>query len=364
MKNKLLITSALAGSLLAGGSALAQTTITGDLALVYSANSKDLSSGAGSTRGFGRESQLNIANKGKLNNGLDYAASFSLEFDGRGLGNTFGTETPSISNENVAIHLISGTTQFSVGVDMMQRTYNGSIPQVLHSVEMMRAAGSSVTFVIGAGTSESMGAGITQKIPQLGLTASGLYVPRTKDTGAEDISAPANIQSVNSSYELIISGANAFGVQGLGLIYGYNNMEKAQSTHAGDVTGTTMGISYNAGQFALGVDRMTNKNAVAAVSTTEQAGNAATAAEHEITRFGVTFNVSPTLTLGLVNQTTDSTGQASAGKEKVNSVQVGYNLGPVAVQASVSKYESLMAATGPAANDDGKLAQIRLTTKF
>lgn len=55
MKNKLLITSALASSLLAGGSALAQTTITGDLAIVYSANSKDISQGSGSTRGFGRD---------------------------------------------------------------------------------------------------------------------------------------------------------------------------------------------------------------------------------------------------------------------------------------------------------------------
>ena len=100
MKNKLLITSALAGSLLAGGSALAQTSITGDLAIAYSANSKDLSAGAGSTRGFGRESQVNFANKGKLNNGLDYTASFGLEFDGRGLANARATETPSISNEN------------------------------------------------------------------------------------------------------------------------------------------------------------------------------------------------------------------------------------------------------------------------
>ena len=364
MKNKLLITSALAGSLLAGGSALAQTTITGDLAIVYSANSKDLSAGAGSTRGFGRESQLNVANKGKLNNGLDYTASFGLEFDGRQLSNARGTELPSISNENIAISIISGNTAFSVGADHMQRGYAGAIPGVLNSIEVMRAAGSSVTYVVGAGTSESMGAGITQRIPQLGLTASALYVPRTKDVGTEDISAVSSFGSVNSSYELTLVGADAFGVKGLGLIYSYNDMQKDLSTYAGDVQGTTMGISYNAGQFAVGVDRFVNKNAVTTTTATNESGNDTVGREHETTRFGITFNVNPNLTLGLASASTDSTGQTTTGKEKVNTIQVGYNLGPVAVQASVAKYENLMSATGPVSGDDGKLAQIRLTTKF
>ena len=364
MKNKLLITSALAGSLLAGGSALAQTSITGDLAIAYSANSKDLSAGAGSTRGFGRESQVNFANKGKLNNGLDYTASFGLEFDGRGLANTRATETPSISNENIAISIISGNTAFSVGADHMQRGYAGAIPGVFNSIEVMRAAGSAVTYVIGAGTSESIGAGITQKIPQLGLSASALYVPRTKDTGSEDIAAVSSFGSVNSSYELTLVGSDAFGIKGLGLIYSYNDMQKDLSTQAGDVQGTTMGVSYNAGQFAVGVDRFVNKNAVTTSSATNESGNDATGREHETTRFGVTFNVSPTLTLGLASASTDSTGQTTTGKEKVNTVQLGYNLGPVAVQASVAKYENLMSATGPTSGDDGKLAQIRLTTKF
>ena len=364
MKNKLLITSALAGSLLAGGSALAQTSVTGDLAIAYSANSKDLSAGAGSTRGFGRESQLNVANKGKLNNGLDYAASFSLEFDGRGLANARGTELPSISNENVAIHIINGNTQFSVGADMMQRGYAGAIPGVFNSIDLMRSAGSSTTFVIGAGTSESMGAGITQKIPQLGLTASALYAPRTKDTGGEDAAALSSFGFVNSSYELTLVGSDAFGIKGLGLIYSYNDMQKDLSTYAGDVQGTTMGVSYNAGQFAVGVDRFVNKNAVTTSDAANESGNATTGREHETTRFGVTFNVSPTLTLGLASASTDSTGQTTTGKEKVNTVQLGYNLGPVAVQASVAKYENLMSATGPTSGDDGKLAQIRLTTKF
>ena len=61
-----------------------------------------------STRGIGRESQLNVQSKGKLSNGMDYAAGFSLEFDGSNGAPTSGTnanasssEVNSISNENV-----------------------------------------------------------------------------------------------------------------------------------------------------------------------------------------------------------------------------------------------------------------------
>ena len=71
MKNKLLITTALASSLVAG-SAIAQTTITGSLAVSYKSVQGKNSSGNGNS--FGKESQINVQNKGKLNiGGLSYA---------------------------------------------------------------------------------------------------------------------------------------------------------------------------------------------------------------------------------------------------------------------------------------------------
>ena len=80
MKNKLLITTALASSLVAG-SAIAQTAITGSLTASYKSVQGKNNSGNGNS--FGKESQINVSNKGKLNiGGLSYAAGFSLEFDG------------------------------------------------------------------------------------------------------------------------------------------------------------------------------------------------------------------------------------------------------------------------------------------
>ena len=80
MKNKLLLSTALVGGLMAGSAAIAQTSVTGNLAINYRAQSFDGTNSGLSTRGFARETQVNIQNKGKLNNGLDYAAGFVPEF--------------------------------------------------------------------------------------------------------------------------------------------------------------------------------------------------------------------------------------------------------------------------------------------
>lgn len=369
MKNKLLLTSALASGLLAGSAAIAQTTITGDMALVYSALKKDTAGGLGSTRGGGRETQLNIANKGKLNNGMDYAAGFSLEFDGTGIGNTWGTETASISNENIYVDLISGNTTFTVGVDHIQRGYNGAIPQVFHITEAMTAAGSSVTYVIGAATSESFGAGITQKIPSAGLSLSAYYAPRSRDTGTNDVGAVNATLGSNSSYELGLAGVDSFGIKGLTTSYFYNTAKKGVSTSAGDVKGTSYGAGYNFGQFAVGIDKFVNENAKGVPATTFQVMGDATLAttnKHETTRIGATFAVDKDLTLGLVRSKTAVTGIATTtnNNEVVKAVQIGYNLGPVAVQATYATFDNLVGATGSVMDDNGKLGQVRLTTKF
>jgi hypothetical protein len=82
---KLMLSTALVGALVSG-SALAQTTITGELRLNYKATGSSVASGTttSSQRGFGSEQQINVQTKGKLNvGGLEYAAGFSIEFDGK-----------------------------------------------------------------------------------------------------------------------------------------------------------------------------------------------------------------------------------------------------------------------------------------
>ena len=168
MKNKLLATSALFGSLVIGSSAYAQTTVTGSLALAYKDNNDykiaGQTTGTQSNRAFGRESQINVQNKGKLNNGMDYAAGFSLEFDG---GRDNGTGT---SDENVYIDFISGTTTLTFGQDHIQNT-NRTLGILIGEDASDLTAGNAIVaasnFIqsAGANSAQAMGLGVVQKTP-------------------------------------------------------------------------------------------------------------------------------------------------------------------------------------------------------
>jgi hypothetical protein len=371
MKNKLLITSALAGSLIAG-SALAQTTITGSLDLTYNVHSKDLSGGLGSSRGLGRESQINVQNKGKLNVlGLEYAAGFALEFDGQGSSNGTVASVPdqSFTNENVYIDIISGNTTFTMGVDHIQRGYAGAAPQIVNITDQMAGAGSQTTFVIGARTSEAAGVGIMQNIPGTGIRASYFYAPRALDTGTGDMNTLTAATGTNSSYEFGINGTDTFGVKGLTVVAFKNKMEKSAVANMGDVEGTQYGIGYNFGQFAIGIDKLVDKNNNNAAQATNNAMGESTTRtkEADTQRIGVSFAVNKDLTVGLVQTKTDFSGSATAsenGTEKVKAVQVGYSLGPVALSLSHMKYSDLASRTGTSVSDDGTFSVARLSTRF
>jgi hypothetical protein len=357
MKNKLLLTSALAGSLIAG-SALAQTSITGDLVLNYRAASFDQSGGAASKRGFGRESQVNIQNKGKLSNGMDYAAGFALEFDGSNGGGSQAepkAERNTISNENLYFDLISGNTTVTVGVDHMQRVYGGATPQVTDNIDDVNYLGVKTTFLVGANSTESAGIGIIQR-NVAGFSLGAYYAPTTGDNGGYDtgLANDPNATPRNSSYELTAIGTDALGVKGLSVALQYNKESKQASANIGDTESKWAGIGYNAGQFAVGYDRIINeKNDAASASATEDKTH----------RYGITLAAAKDITIGLNQFRTERTVHSSgkdADKEKSTALQIGYNLGPVSAIANISKTENINFVTGA----DADMITLRLATKF
>lgn len=357
MKNKLLLTSALVGSLIAG-SALAQTTITGDLVVNYRAASFDNAGGLASKRGFGRESQVNIQNKGKLNNGMDYAAGFSLEFDGQNNAGTQASpvaERNTISNENLYFDLINGNTVLTVGVDHMQRVYGGATPQVTDNIDDVKYLGVSTTFLVGANSTESAGVGIMQR-NVAGFSLGAYYTPTNGDFGGYD-TGTANSPTAtprNSSYELTAIGSDAFGVKGLSVALQYNKEDKEVSANLGDIKSKWAGIGYNMGTVAVGYDRIINE--LKNTSTTSSA------TEDKTHRYGITFAASKDVTLGLNQFKSERTRNdgTKVPDEKSTAVQVGYNLGPVSAIANISRTENIGFSSGV----DADMITLRLATKF
>jgi len=413
MKNKLLITTALASSLVVG-SALAQTTVTGSLGVSYKSVQGQNSTANGNS--FGKESQINVANKGKLNiGGLSYAAGFSLEFDGsdgvysytpgatnsavtgsNGASATLVVSAATITGtarqtgssgwhlENNYIDIISestGTT-LTISSDHIQNA-RGGLGHIVgqHAEDFTGGVNKTTTSLAidyaGTTVAESFGIGIVQNVGKLGKV-SYLYVPNhtaqaaqsaknsaTQSAGvvADDGDAVLGSDDLPTAYEYGFIGD--LGVKGL-TVKAFKNKEGIKKTAAGDAalsktSGQTLGVKYNYDIFTVGVNQMKQK-----VGTTSAAGTSAIntdGAETKQMEYGVGVAVNKDLSVGLyLNKTkrNANTIVTTYQDEKTQTVAVGYSLGPVALSAQYGNVDNM----GGEADKDAKVLFMSLTTAF
>jgi hypothetical protein len=344
-----------------------------------------------------------MGKSGKLNNGWDYRAGFSLEFDGNVRNTVVGQQTAdanravtasialasaatatltstsvsitaatqgreanSISNENVYIDLInaaSGTT-LTFGVDHIQNITQSAVPQVIGNTidNVAVGIGARATNTMGANPKENIGFGILQTIGSTGITASALYTPTGGDFGSTDQGGLAHQRDGvrNSAYEVGFRGADTFGIKGLST-RAFMNKENASNSSTVDLEGSSYGIGYVTGDFGIGVEQH-KQNRVAGASTDAVTGIIPTASgttdsDLKVRTYGVTYAVSPSITIGAVRLTTDAAGLPD---ETIDSFQLGYNLGPVAIVGAYSKGSDVNNVAG----NDVKEGAIRLSTRF
>ena len=363
MKKNLLITTALVSAVV-GGHASAQTTITGNMELTYAALSAKETTF--SRRGLMRETQINVQNKGKLA-GVDYAAGFALEFDGRGAagGAQSFTVDNSISNENVYLDLIFGNTTLTMGLDHAPRGYASTVPQVYSAIDLASATGSATSFVIGGGVVESAGFGVNHKF--MGLTASAYYAPQLTQTGGESVAGiPATVNE-NSAYEVGVAGT----LQGTGLsvkAFTSNSKKKQTAEMAGDIESINYGVGYNFGKFAIGVEYIEDKNnnSRANISSGVQYAGLSTSTRTEKTKYyGVSYNIDKNSSVSLNQFKTELSGaqkKTTHGDEKYTTLAYGYNFGPVGLSVSLMKFENANYVTASTASGD--MGIVRLTANF
>jgi hypothetical protein len=327
---KLLLTTALIGSTLAASNAIAQTTVTGNLNISYKAMAVEPAASAGTSgRGFGNEQQINIQNKGKLNNGLDYAAGFSIEND--------GAQTATLFNENVYIDFIAGNTTFTIGTDHIQNSDRTTSTLVggMEAGDMAlgnstAAAGTQSNFLtsVGADPAQAYGFGIIQTIPSFGKL-SALYVPSNSNLNTATAGDKTFVEGDSSAVELGFVGD--LGVKGLNIHLFRNEASKAVSTEANKLTGENYGISYNFGNVTVGYDRK-KTGAVAANSDITQDG------------FGVAYAVNPNITVAA--NYTKAEKQGTNTDAEARTIALGYNLGAVSIIASYSNIENILGTAG------------------
>ena len=377
-------TTALVGSMvvLGAGASVAQTTVTGSLDLSYRAvgsSTGAASDGVSSFRGFGKESQINIANKGKLNNGLDYAAGFSIEFDGNDLqGSTTQTSTmQGLHGEGIYLNIIDGNTTYHAGADWIQNPdSHGLINPV--GVGYMTSFGNAV---VAAGTAkqgiyptvsnspyQAYGFGIVQN------TGFGRFSAYYAPSAQDGVAGPeiGNNQSI-ANYEGTAESAielgfvGDLGVKGLTVQAFYNERSAPDqavtgANNTGKVQGTALTAAYNFGQLTVAGDYRVMEGGA---KTTVLAGTAATAAGNPDEQIkgkamSLTYAATNNLSLGVVYGKASSNRADKPSDEKIKIAAIGYNLGPVALNAEYTD----TANVGGVAGVDGKELIVKASTKF
>lgn len=357
---KLLLTTAIAG-VMVSGSAFAQTTITGELRFNLKAVEQNSPAGTGSLRGLGSEQQINFQTKGKLNvGGLDYAAGFAIEND--------GSQTTTLFNENTYMDLTnasSGTT-LSISRDHIQRSdtdrsaavFVGFTPNEFSDNGTVKTLFNQT---LGAGVGQTQTIALLQKTP-IG-TLSYAYAPTgnavaSVTSGANPSGWASSEQGAESdeesAYEYGFTGD--FGVKGLNTYYFKSEQKKSTgvATQLRDAEAKSWGVAYNMGQFSVGyADKKYN-------FIQASAGAGLTAGTNDITEkhYGVAYAVDNNLTLGAIYAKADYTG--SPANQKTKGVNIGYNLGPVALTVGYAKNTDIGATAGA----DSDVGMIRFIGAF
>jgi hypothetical protein len=337
MNKKLLMSSALVGSLALASAAVAETKITGSAQFTYSVMSAGTA--AASTEGFGREVQLDIANSGDLNvGGLKYAAGFSIEADG-GANGTTGADF----SEGNYFGIISGGTELRFNVDKAPSMSQSATPRVgQHLTTQAAPTGTNIyAYSPGKKAADSFNTALIQNtdVGQFAL----VYAPKIGDTGGNNDNVAARTSDGGNILDIVYSGN--LGVKGLKAVAGYGKLEK-QTGAAEDTTAKQLGLSYNFGQIAAGVTRN---------DSTTNAGIDTTSDE-----FGVTFAANDKLSLGVLYASTD-TSTPNTTDEKITSVGLAYNLGGAAFEMYYLQIENQAGAKNAG---DIEKATVRISTKF
>jgi len=234
----------------------------------------------------------------------------------------------------------SGNTSFMYNIDKAANLSSSVVPRASTSVNTMAAGMSATALDYSPGSQAQQSAWnieVAQKFD--GGSLAFVYVPRMNDAGGNNDNIDAS-QS-GTSMDLIFQGN--LGVDGLTARAALSDAE-APSTTLQDQKVTQIGVAYNFGSFAVGYQQ----------ADIDQKDST----EDKQKEYGVTYAVSDKLTVGLLQTQTDNN---SAKDEEITAAQIGYNLGPVTVEAyGISVKDPGGSET---AADEEKFG-LRLGTKF
>jgi len=342
---KLLTTSALTSVVMLSAVTLssAQTTVSGNLALGYKAQSTNANKEK-SYRTFTRESQINLRNTGKLPIGMDYAAGFSFEFDGnQGQPSVPASSTDSLAaatSENIYLNIISGKTTLHFGADHIQNPDTmitnivGGLPDI---DEVISGVNDKAPIFITHTNSayQAYGVGVIHNFGP--VTGSVYYTPNRTDAaaannggtrGTNDVSGTVNAGADTAESQLEFMVRGDLGVKGLNAFAYYGVAESGSSSRADKTLGIKVGARYNLGNITVAAD----------IAETDTA-DTVTTLQTQSKSFGLAYAVNKELSVGLMRANTSRNTLSLS--EKMTGINIGYALGPISLNTHIAKGDNV-----------------------
>ena len=333
MKNKLLLTTAIASGVMISTAAISEVKISGDIEQTYKSMSYDLATAkVNGGAGLGAETNIAIAYTGSLDNGISVKAGSVLE-DG-----VADTEYLTLAGEMVSV---------TFGQDTGNNLSSTVVPHISDQDGTLYGAvngGTATKFKNQYGSIAHDKRHVSLDAKAAGGTFTVRYSPSTDANRASDSGVDT---SGGSALEVLYAGS--LGVEGLkvqiGMETDYQENESGVTTD--DAKLTKVGAAYNFGQISVGADRMVYDSGATSNSDTK------------MTRFAAVFAASDAVKVGARYTKTDVDG--STADEKMKTLEIGYNLGGLGIELSVGKVENVGAAS---ANGDADVYQLRTRQAF
>lgn len=333
MKNKLLLTTAIAGSVVLAGHAFAETKVTGNIETTFNATSDNTAKD--SSQGLGAETNIGLQSKTSLDNGLTATAGFTIE------NGASDTE-----------YLVVGNDAFNIAIanDYGNNISATALPHVSDQAGTVAGVDATVTYDNIEAANAHNAHHVAVNFNGMGGTFTARYTPNLANT--RDGASSLGSQDGKSATEFLYTGN--LGVEGLKVLVG-KATEQADSTTGGssfeDGFAKRADISYNFGKFAVGIGRDESETSAVAASVVATSSDKA----------AISFAASDNLTLGVVRIETEKKtgGTKTALDEEIVMVQAGYNLGGLGIEISYAEINNAGNASG-----DSEALQIRTLTKF
>ena len=323
MKNKLLMTTALIGSVALAGAAHAESKISGSQEITYNASSVKNSTaaldGLASGRGLGAETNISYTGTKDLDNGMKVTSKFNFEMD-----QTLAREY------NVAF--AQGDVFFAVGSDLSQGLSSISAPRVGDHPSTVASGGVSTSYTDGYienNQDDHLALGINNVA---GGSLVAIYAPNSSRDSGDSVAGSGH--TTGSGWTVTYIGSPVENVKiGLGIA----EKQAANTTTTKDAESTKVMVAYTMGAVTAGVE----------YADVEDPSAQYTRADVESMSYGLTFNAADNLSIGLgYVKTKDETTGGTAPDEKIKLLTLGYNLGGLGVELSYADTDSAANTSG------------------